>query len=345
MKILISASNMMHINNFHLPYIEALKEMGHQVYVMARGEGADFNIEFEKSTLSVKNFSLVKRIKAIIKEENFDIIFLHTSLCAFFVRLALKGIKERPRVVNTVHGYLFGKGFSPLHNAIYLLCEKITKKQTDHIVVMNDEDYEIATKNKLSLDGVSKINGIGIDFSKLARREIDKEEKTLVFVGELSKRKNQAYLIRAIKNLPEHRLILVGDGGERPRLEKLIKRNNLSGRVFITGYQADVSSYIQRASVYVSASKIEGLPFNVLEAMHFGKPILASRIKGHVDLLDNDSLFSLEKKDGLKIALSKCSEAERKYDVLKYSKEICLAQNMEIYQAQMEKTKKKPAYV
>ena len=63
MKILVVASTMVHINNFHKEYIEALKEEGNQVYVMAKGEGADFNIPFEKKALSLKNLSLVKKIK------------------------------------------------------------------------------------------------------------------------------------------------------------------------------------------------------------------------------------------------------------------------------------------
>ena len=47
-KILYAASNMTHINNFHLGYIEALRGSGHTVSVMARGEGADYDIPFEK---------------------------------------------------------------------------------------------------------------------------------------------------------------------------------------------------------------------------------------------------------------------------------------------------------
>ena len=47
-KILYVASNMTHINNFHRDYIAALREAGHTVSVMARGEGADYDIPFEK---------------------------------------------------------------------------------------------------------------------------------------------------------------------------------------------------------------------------------------------------------------------------------------------------------
>ena len=107
MKILITASTMVHIKNFHLPYIEKFKENGDEVYVLANGEGADFNVPFEKKTLSFKNLALISKIRKILKQEQFDVIYLHTTLAAFYVRLALKGLKKKPYVINTVHGYLF----------------------------------------------------------------------------------------------------------------------------------------------------------------------------------------------------------------------------------------------
>ena len=63
MKILISASNMVHINNFHRPYIEKFKENGSAVSILANGEGADYNIPFKKSVLSLKNLFLIPKIR------------------------------------------------------------------------------------------------------------------------------------------------------------------------------------------------------------------------------------------------------------------------------------------
>ena len=72
MKILIAASNMVHINNFHRPYIEELKKAGHDVFVMAKGEGADFDIPFVKRSLSFSNFKLSYKIRDILKKEEFE---------------------------------------------------------------------------------------------------------------------------------------------------------------------------------------------------------------------------------------------------------------------------------
>ncbi|MBO5312912.1 MAG: glycosyltransferase [Clostridia bacterium] len=296
MKILIVASNMVHINNFHLPYIERFKNDGHSVCIMANGEGADFNIPFKKKTLSLSNLRQCFKIRKILKEHSFDAVYLHTSLASFLVRLSMKGMKKRPRVISTVHGYLFGKSTGKLHNLLYLSCERLLKKQTDHIIVMNNEDYKIATENRLCMGEVYLSRGMGVDFKRLdASYDKDKREKTeLVYVGELSKRKNQIFLVKAMKELTEYTLTLVGDGDQRDILQGYIEKNGLSDRVLITGYSDRASEYISRGDIYVCASRIEGLPFNVMEAMYHKKPIVASRIKGHTDLLPDSCCYKLD---------------------------------------------------
>ena len=336
MKILIAASTMVHIKNFHQVYIDWLKQEGHRVYVMARGEGADFNIDFKKRSLSFKNFKLSRRIKKIIQREGFDRIILHTSLASFWVRMALKGIKNRPYVINTVHGYLFGNSTSRLHNFVYLMCERLLRKQTDDILVMNDEDYLIATENRLSLGTVYKINGMGVDFDKLVPCETEntsKGLKSLLFVGEISKRKNQLFLVKAMKYLSEYRLILVGDGDQRGKIEKYVKKNGLQAQVTVTGFTNEAYRYIQECDIYVSASQIEGLPFNIMEAMYAKKPIVASNIKGHTDLLPLASLYELNSLDAYISAVKNVTVEAQSYKTDIYSIKNVFDDNMALYVA------------
>ena len=333
MKILIAASNMVHINNFHRPYIQAFKEEGHSVYIMARGEGADFDIGFKKRALSFSNLKLSFGIKKILKREQFDIVYLHTSLAAFWVRMAMKGMKKRPYVVNTVHGYLFGEGSSKIHNTVYLACEKILKKQTDDIVVMNGEDYKIATENKLCQGQVYISNGMGVNFKSTDEvvEKADNSKRSLVFVGEISKRKNQMFLVEAMKELKDYTLTLVGDGDGRAEIEEYIAKEGLSDRVFITGFVKNPYSYINSCDIYVSASCIEGLPFNIMEAMYCKKPIVASDIKGQRDLLSKSQLYTLGNMREYIALVRNTNVEEVLYDVEKYKLEPVLSENMKIY--------------
>ena len=331
MKIIIASSNMVHINNFHREYIEKFRQEGHEVLVLSNGEGADINIPFKKRAFSLKNAFLSLKIRKIIKRLKPDVIFLHTTLCAFWVRMALKGMKNRPRVINTVHGYLFGNGYGSLHNKIYLLSEKILKKQTDNIVVMNAEDKIIAKENSLCIGAVYKIDGMGIDFLK---KEIPKASPTfppkkLIYVGELNKRKNQIMLVRALEFLPECHLTLVGDGGERAKIEKYIKEKNLTERVHITGFTRNVGKYIKEADLYVSASLAEGLPFNILEAQRAGLTVIASRVKGQTDLVASEYLYEPNDIETFVKLVKNAKQAS--VDVSKYEMQNAFPKNMEIY--------------
>lgn len=296
-KILYVASSIGHINNFHLPYIEALRAEGNEVLVMARGAGADFDIPFEKKLVSSKNGECRRKIREIIDRERFDAVILNTSLAAFHVRLALRRNK-RPRVVNIVHGYLFSRDTGVLKTALLLLSEKLVGRKTDAIIVMNRDDFEIAKRHRLTRGKVYFSRGMGASVRPVVtsperiRSEFFSEgDFVMTFVGELSARKNQRFLIEALpkikERIPNARLCLVGDGGERAALEELSAALGVSGDVVFTGARADACDFLRASDLYVSASRIEGMPFNIIEALGVGMPVLASDIKGQSDLIEN----------------------------------------------------------
>ena len=296
-KILYVASSMSHINNFHLPYIAKLKEEGNTVLVMAKGEGADFNVPFAKKILSLKNLFCRLRIRRILKRERFDSVVLNTTLAAFHVRRAMKR-KDRPRVVNIVHGYLFSKDVSRLKRKLLIRCEKALAKKTDSIIAMNSSDYEAANEMRLCLGSVRLIKGMGAKIKEeemscdAVRRYTDSEGKFLLgFVGELSERKNQRFLICALPEIkmlvPKVELMLVGSGGTEKELRRIAQRLGIYSYIHFTGQRSNPCDFIRATDIYVSASEIEGMPFNIIEALGCGKTVLCSDVKGHVDLIEN----------------------------------------------------------
>ena len=298
-KILYAASTASHIKSFHIPYIEALRAEGHQVLTMAKGEGVDFDIPFEKKILSLKNSKCRKMIKEILRSEEFDLIILNTSLAAFHIRLAAG--KRRPRIINIVHGYLFSLGSKGLKAKIkarlLLLAEQILRRKTDGIITMNNEDLKIATKYRLSLEETENCKGMGVpkkEFScsrEQIREELDSSDSfAMLFVGELSGRKNQELLIRAVpeikSRIPNAKLWLVGDGELSEYLGELSARLGVENSVKLIGRRRNPQDYMRAADLYVSPSKIEGLPFNVAEAMSVGCTCVLSDIKGHRDMAE-----------------------------------------------------------
>jgi glycosyltransferase involved in cell wall biosynthesis len=93
---------------------------------------------------------------------------------------------------------------------------------------------------------------------------------------------------------PGLRLVLDGSGSEEQALRERASALGLDGSVWFAGQQSDPERFLRMADLYVTPSRMEGLPFNVLEAMAAGLPVVASAVKGHVDLLDGDGSVLLE---------------------------------------------------
>ena len=137
-KILFTASTYGHIRNFHPPYLRQFTERGWRVHVACAGvpervpyaEKA-FALPFKKRIGSPANFRAACTLRRIISAEGYGLISSHTSLASFFTRLALLGMRNRPLLVNTVHGYLFDDETPPLKRSLLLGAERMTAGVTD----------------------------------------------------------------------------------------------------------------------------------------------------------------------------------------------------------------------
>jgi N-acetylgalactosamine-N,N'-diacetylbacillosaminyl-diphospho-undecaprenol 4-alpha-N-acetylgalactosaminyltransferase len=98
-----------------------------------------------------------------------------------------------------------------------------------------------------------------------------------VSVGRLVPNKNFSLLIEAYaRSGITDDLVILGEGPERPRLEELVAKLNLGGRVHLPGYAANPHAVVGRAAFFVSASNAEGFPNALVEAMVLGRPVLAT---------------------------------------------------------------------
>ena len=169
--------------------------------------------------------------------------------------------------------------------------------KTDSIIAMNAEDERIAKRHRLCRGAVSTVDGVGVAVREVVtpaesiREAYGKGKYPLLFVGELSSRKNQAFLIKALpkikERIPNAVLWLVGDGSERERLLALAEGLGIADSVAFLGKRADACDFMRASALYVSAAKIEGLPFNIVEALGCGKYVVASDIKGHADVINS----------------------------------------------------------
>lgn len=304
-RILFTASTGSHILHFHRPYLQAFRDLGWEVHVACGGTlpalpEADriFLLPFEKKMSSPANFRAQAQLRALMKAHDYTLISTHTSLAAFFTRRAAAGLHPRPAVVNVAHGYLFDDTTPLLKRQILLSAERLTSRQTDLLLTMNAFDFELARRCHLG-QRVEQIPGIGVDFTRLesaappmprATYHFSSSDFILLYAAEFSTRKNQAMLIRAMPALPEHvKLLLPGEGILLDACRTLASTLGVAHRVVFPGQISDMAPLYDMADAAVTASRSEGLPFNVMEAMYKGLPVIASQVKGHTDLLSNGS--------------------------------------------------------
>jgi glycosyltransferase involved in cell wall biosynthesis len=111
-------------------------------------------------------------------------------------------------------------------------------------------------------------------------------------VGNFRPMKRQDLLLDAFAQLlpdqPQLRLVLVGDGDLRPRLERRIEALGLRGHVHLTGSVADIAPVYDAMDLFVQASNSEGLPNVLLEASAAGLPIVATAAGGSGELVQDD---------------------------------------------------------
>ena len=309
--VLCTASTFSHIVYFHLPYLRRFRELGWQVSVACGGIMRDIPfadvttvLPLEKKMSSPANFRAAKLLRGMMEREHYDLVIAHTSLAAFFTRWAVRGLRDRPKVINVVHGYLFDDETPAAKKLLLTKAELLTAPQTDLALTMNAWDTRWAEAHHAAAR-VEEIPGMGVDLRRFqaagATRQAvrDKlglleQDIALVYPAEFSERKAQSVLLRALPLLPPQiKLLLPGSGARLEACRALADELGVTERVRFPGQVHDIPVWLGAADIAVSASRSEGLPFNIMESMACGLPVVASDAKGHTDLVgpENGLLF------------------------------------------------------
>lgn len=301
------------LNAFLLPFAKAFKQQGWHVDAAASGifdwdnvvsaHDHCFDIEFCRNPLKIKQLlrSLAK-IRHLLKQQEYDVVHVHTPIAAFLTRLAAIGIKKT-KVFYTAHGFHYIKTNPIWKNVIFFLFEKVSGFITDHLFVINHDDLIFAQKARIvPIEEITFIKGIGVNPEvyqfdeygrQLIRNELELLESTFLalHIAELNDNKNHDVVLKALSKLKtarpdaDFRYVIVGEGYRCEHLKQLTKSLGLNDNVVYLGYRKDISSLISACDALILSSKREGLPRCMLEAMCAKKPIIASNIRGCSDLL------------------------------------------------------------
>lgn len=115
--------------------------------------------------------------------------------------------------------------------------------------------------------------------------------RVVLYVGRLSEEKNPDGLLQAwimaLPSLPVNwKLVLVGDGAMRDALDAMLSEHGLENKVVLAGQQRNIEQWLGSVDIYVLSSRIEGLSNSLLEAMASGLPVVATRVSGVGELVE-----------------------------------------------------------
>ena len=249
----------------------------------------------------IKDLLALISIYLLIRQIRPHIAHTHTSKAGALGRLAacLAGV---PVVVHTPHGHIFHSYYGPAITKIFVIAERILSFMTDKIIALTDRERDehleerIASIEKYIIvhSGVILKNLLDMSFDTEAvkkRYGIPQDCNVIGVIGRLVPIKGHKYLISAIKRIIKEFdntvFVFVGDGYLESKLERQAESIGVRKNIIFTGWRSDVAEILDIFDVLVLPSLNEGMGKVLVEGMALGKPIVASRVGGIIDLVKN----------------------------------------------------------
>ncbi|MCR5450834.1 MAG: glycosyltransferase [Solobacterium sp.] len=218
--------------------------------------------------------------------------------------------------IHTLRNYIYDDypaKFGKVKGSILAGLQLYAMKNSDKAVACSESLSRIY-EDKLGMHFDYIRNGVDVDQYTIADAEEKKElrEKLdlpadafiYIYTGQFIERKNIPFLlkhyVRQFGDDPDAYMVLLGDGDQLSEIKQLYRNNS---RLDFRGNVSNVDEYLKASDVYVSASRSEGLPNGVLEAMASGIPVVISDIEQHKEIFEADErigyLFCLKDGDDL----------------------------------------------
>ena len=215
------------------------------------------------------------------------------------------------------------------------------------------------SKDGIKTVEIYKIDGVGVNLERFHPAKAEEEKNVLrlqngfsvddfilIYTAEFIPRKNHRLLFDILPELkakiPSLKLILCGKGGLLEHYKEYADRQKFD-YVMFTGYTKNVPDYCRMSDVLVMPSHQEGLPLSMIESIATGLPVVASKIRGHTDVIEDcvngflfceddssgftKAIYTLYKNPSLRTEMGKRNVIEAQ----KYSVDIALNNMSEIY--------------
>jgi len=247
----------------------------------------------------------VARIRRLIHRERPHILHTHTAKAGAVGRLAalLAGDDRPPIIVHTFHGHVLRGYFDPVRTGILSGLERGLARITTRLVAVSPEVRDdlvalgVAPAEKFSvirlgIDLDDRIGDSGDAGSSLRRLfGVSPDEFVVGWVGRMTAIKRVPDVLLAFRRLRDRgvnaRLCLVGDGPDREAVEQRAHDLGVARHTLFVGYQRDVAAYYSFFDAFVLTSANEGTPVVAIESLAAGRPVVATRVGGTPDVVQD----------------------------------------------------------
>jgi glycosyltransferase involved in cell wall biosynthesis len=266
--------------------ITTAREAGHEVVVLPH---------LRSEIAPADDRRALADLQAVLK--GFDVVHTHSSKAGALGRLAAHRL-EVARIVHTFHGFPFHQFQSRLRRTAYIRIERSVGRFTDVFLAVGPAVAAEAIARRIAPP--ERVRTIGVGVAKAldapgahqrarARRMLGVPPGMHVVgtVGRLAYQKAPEDFVRALAGLGRGDVfgVWIGAGPLRAKAERLAERQGLSGRLLFTGERADVDLLLPGLDVFAMASRYEGLPCAIVEAMSAGLPVVATAVNAVPDVV------------------------------------------------------------
>ncbi|QDV39717.1 glycosyltransferase [Tautonia plasticadhaerens] len=260
---------------------EALRDEGFPVEVFGRRPGLDGRCALNLATL--------------LRRERVDVLHAH-QYTPFFYGLIARRLYRRPAILFTEHG----RHFPDYPRRKRIVANRLLLERRDRVVGVGRAVRKALIENEgIPAERVEVVyNGIDLDPSDTdgdregVRRElgIGPDDPMAIQVARLDPLKDHVAAVRAMglvtRRHPDARLVLVGEGPERPAIEREVRRLDLGRNVLLLGLRRDVSRLLSGADLALLTSISEGIPLTLIEAMAAGLPVVSTDVGGVAEVVE-----------------------------------------------------------
>jgi len=227
----------------------------------------------------------------------FDVVHTHSSKAGALGRLAAHRL-QIGRIVHTFHGFPFHPFQSWPRRTAYIKVERLIGSFTDVFLAVGPAVAAEAITRRIAPPERVRTIGVGVTKALNVPGTYDRAEARRMLgvppgmhvvgtVGRLAFQKAPEDFVRALAWLGRGDVfgVWIGAGPLRAKTERLAEKNGLSGRMLFTGERDDVDALLPGLDVFAMASRYEGLPCSIVEAMGAGLPVVATAVNAVPDVV------------------------------------------------------------